>query len=214
MGQRRKKTGGRTLLLKNDEIRRTLLDTVAAGVPVTYASTYAGISPATLMSWLAKGRQAQERRHASLPDEDPNADVYVEFLEEVERARSRVVVRAVTQVQKIAQGGYLVSEKTYRDDDGRLVTEKTFAQPDLKASTFLLERSFRNEFGKSQYVELSTAGVPVGVEQGPGVGAAVDAQVVEGLASRLAIAAAAKRDAEAFVARGGEEPVDAEVVED
>jgi hypothetical protein len=213
VGQRRKKTGGRTLLLKNPEVRKALLDTVAAGVPVTYAATYAGISPATLMAWLAKGRQAQERRHASLPDEDPNAGVYVEFLEAVEHARSKVAVRAIGQVQKVAQGGYLVSEKTYRDDMGRLVTEKVYAQPEWKAASWLLERSFRSEFGRSQYIELSAAGVPVGVEQGPGVGTAVDAQVVEGLAGRLAIAAAAKRDAEAFVARGGEEPVDAEIID-
>ena len=224
MASRRKtraetRTGRRPLLL-DTTTRETLLTAIASGVPVTHAATRAGIAVSTLMAWTARGRAARERTEATPPHPpEPDDDLYAEFLEAVERARADAVVGLVATVQKAARGGYIRSERTYTDEQGRLVREKTYADVDWRAAQFILERSFRSEFGKSSYVDVNllgpgALGLPEPVQGQIGSGAAgLDERTVESLAEKV-MAAARLREEERAFAESLEDVVDADVVED
>lgn len=222
MASRRKtrtetRTGRRPLLL-DTTMRETLLTAIASGVPVTHSATRAGIAISSLMAWTARGRAARERAEATPPHPpEPDDDLYAEFLDEVERARADAVVALVATVQKAARGGYVRSEKTYTDEQGRLVREKVYADVDWRAAQFVLERSFREEFGKSSYVDVNmlgpgALGLPVQGQIGSGP-AGLDERTVEVLAEKVAEAARLRAEEAALSADAGD-VVDADVVED
>ena len=228
MARRNRRTTGRIPdLTKDPEQRQRFMDAIALGNPVVHSAEHAGYGYSTCLSWFAKGRDAQHRREQGAPPQ-PNDDVYVAFLEDAMRARARFVVSGVANIQKAARGGFVRSEttRTYVDENGRTVTERTkvYADPEWKAALSLLERGAREWFGKTQRIELapgtdalSVLGVPSG-EEGPSVGpgdgesAAMDSDVVDRVAQGLA-AAAERYRLESSVS-GREEPVDAEIVDD
>lgn len=211
-------TGRRPLLLQGDT-RQTVLDAIKAGVPIAHAATRAGIANSTLMSWAARGRAARERADAQQPPE-PDDALYVEFLDDLERARAEAAHHLVATVQKAARGGYVKSERTYTDDEGRVVREKTYADVDWRAAQFLLERLFRQEFAKSTYIDMQVLQTPgalgaLGLQEvspTPGAGSGTDEQALAMLQQRL-IEARSVRDRDEDI-DDLDDPIDAEVIED
>lgn len=171
MSRRIPRRNGRPSLLTPD-VQQRLLDAVSSGVPVTHATTFAGIGQTTFERWMQRGRDAQDLADEDQPvpaDEEP----YRLLWEQVSRARSVVAVRNVAIVAKAAEGGYVTKERTrrYRDPgNGLLVTETEtdYAPPEWQASRWLLEKSFHRDFGRTaQQVELTgEAGGPVQFEHG------------------------------------------------
>lgn len=207
MSRRLARRPGRPLAL-TDEGRTRMLNAVRAGTPINYAADYAGVGQRTLYRYLARGEDADIRAEAGeqLTAEDESLR---QLWQEVTRARADAAVRGVAHLQTVARGGAVLKETTrrYRDPaTGQVVTEteKTFSPPDARPMQWLLERSYRDGFGKAaQQLEVTGAG-----------GGAVQvesAEVVQTLAQRVAsITAARQREIEA----APEDVVDAEVVED
>src|SRR5690349_20832931 len=99
------------------------------GATWEWAAMVAGIGPATLFTWKAKG---------TLPDAPPE---YGEFLEAVTRAREEWVQ---VQLREIERAASTPNAKT--------------GQLDWRAREFLLETMERDRFGKARRVELEHAG--------------------------------------------------------
>lgn len=95
------------------------------GAPLRDCATYAGISPATLHNWTAKGREHQPDYEAGETLEDVPAAMrqYVEFMEQMAVADGQAVVVNLQLLRKRAEDG------------------------DTKAITWLLEKTRRREFG-------------------------------------------------------------------
>lgn len=166
-----KRPSGRTPVVADPQIVDRMLAAVRAGVPVVAACEANGISTSAHGRAMDSGRQAAE-----LLEKNPTAqlterqELYRAYREQVTRARATVAVVHVAMVGKAAEGGQLISEtvKRYRNDDGQMVTEtsREYSRPDWRASRFLLERTFRDDFGvlQRQQVELTGAnGGPVKV---------------------------------------------------
>lgn len=211
---RRRRRPGRQLLL-TEEVEKRLVDAARAGVPVDIAASHAGIGAATFHLWMGKGRAEQERRDDG-EDPDEDRDPYVDLLDKVTRARSEAAVKGVLNVQRAAAGGAVTEETTrkWRDPEtGAPVEERTVKRmaPDWRAAAWYLERQHRLHFGKEARLELTGAG-------GGPVEVSVDA---DALAARLHENLRAVGAAVAELTSGddpgddmGEEPVDAEIVDD
>ena len=100
------------------------------------------------------------------------------------------------------------------------MTEKTLADPDWRASQFLLERLFRVEFGKLTTVDMQVMGPQGGMsalglpEAGPAQssGGGTDEQALASLSQRL-IAAREVREPREDI-DDLDDPIDAEVISD
>lgn len=126
---------------------------------------------------------------ADAGDELPDrADAYRDYRDRFERARAAVAVAHVALLGRAARGGQVVRETTRTLPDGTVETETERARPEWRASTWLLERSFRDAFGKdAQRVEVTGPdGAPVETS-----GPAGDA--LAAVAERLARVAEAQR---------------------
>ena len=86
------------------ETQQAIINALGSGNWLETAAHYAGISTATLYNWLDRGRLERDKIEDSA-DPDPNENVYVEFLEAVEKSRSQAQVRAVGLIQKAAIDG-------------------------------------------------------------------------------------------------------------
>jgi hypothetical protein len=144
-----------------------MIGATEAGVPITQACIYSGISERAHFRAMGAGEHAE-----ALADEGvlltERQEAYRAYRARVLNARAKVAVVNVTLVARAAQGGQLIEETTrrYRDPDtGEMVTEtrKKYALGDWRASKWLLEASFRSDFGRAglSRVELT------GKENGP-----------------------------------------------
>lgn len=141
-----------------------LLNAVQDGTPVTYAATAAGIGPATFHRWMARGEGEQARVDAGGAP-DPAEAPYRLLWEQVTQARAAVACANAAVVRRVAEGGYVVKERRYRDSaTGEIVTETDYAPPDWRAASWMLERSFRREFGRPAVEVSGPDGGPVSVE--------------------------------------------------
>jgi hypothetical protein len=161
-----------------------MLQAVEAGVPIHMACTFAGITIHAHRRALTMGRQAQARYDEGHPLDD-RAEMYRRYVERIEDARSRLGVRAIGLVNKIAQGGYILSESVeeWYDDEGKKhkKTDRKYAPPSFQATKFLLEKSFPSDFKSADQLELSGRdGGPIETKS-----AAVDTVVITTLAERV-----------------------------
>lgn len=124
------------------------------------ACQHAGIAESAHYRAIENGELAQDK-HDNGRKLTRRESEYREYREQVLRARARVAVLHVALVTKAAQGGSLIKETTYRNEDGQLVTEREYARPEWQASKFMLQASFRDEFARQstrRQVELSGPG--------------------------------------------------------
>ena len=86
------------------ERSQRIAELVAAGNNVDTAAAAAGISEATFYGWMARGR-AERDRLASSKRAKPKAteEMYLQFLEAVEKARAEAEARLVLLISKAAQ---------------------------------------------------------------------------------------------------------------
>jgi hypothetical protein len=112
------------------------------GAPLRDCAASAGISPATLHNWTARGREHRPdyEEGQTLEDVPAGERVYVEFLEQMEAADGQAVVVNLALLKQRAESG------------------------DTKAITWLLERLRRREFGPRIAADLSGK-IDVGAEK-------------------------------------------------
>lgn len=213
--------------LLNDAVRSELVTRVRAGAPLHMAAQAVNISDRTLRNWMARGHDEEVRldeirdadESGTPPTPDPQERPYLDLWLQLRQARADAGVRSVALIQKSAVGGAIIEEttRTYRDSDGNKVTETTVrrAAPDWRASAFLLQHTHRDSFGK----EATTVEIVTGT-QGVTDDEDTPQSTIDKLAARIEenIAAALAADAALQITdgteRGGEEPIDAEIVED
>ncbi|HEY1178470.1 MAG TPA: hypothetical protein VGF17_20125 [Phytomonospora sp.] len=201
--------GGRKPRLLEPEVRKTIIDAIALGVPVTIACQGAGIAEQSYRNWLNRGCAEHEARADDTYEPDPAEDLYVDFYLEVQQSRSQAAFRNVGIIQKVAQGGTVTERtvETYTDREGNEVTKETVKRqaPDWRAASWYLERAHRSEYGKdAAVVEIS----------GPGGGPVEFTSPEEELAHRLTEFIAAQQTLELAASDTTDDEVhDAELVE-
>lgn len=126
---------GRSTKLNPDRQAR-IVEALQQGNYIETAARYAGITPAAYYKWMNRG--IEERQHRDDGHEaDPSLDIYVQFVEAVEKARSQAEMRNVGLIQKAAVDGT------------------------WQAAAWYLERSYPKRWGRSDRVEH------VGADGGP-----------------------------------------------
>jgi hypothetical protein len=161
------------------EVEDRLIDASRAGLAVDLAAVHAGISRATFLRWMAYGRTECVDRAAGT-DPDPELDVFVEFFEKIERARSAAALSAALDIRRASRGGIVTTHRKFDPHSGKVLEETITTPPDWRAAAWYLERQHRKQYGKEDHLEVEltgAAGGPLQVEQ---TGPAAD------LATRLA----------------------------
>jgi hypothetical protein len=136
-----------------DERAQTIVDAVRRGVPRETAARLAGVAPSTLFLWLSKGQQAASGR-------------YSEFSEAVDRAAAEAEETAIEAIRQAAQGGGMITTRTYTRKDGTVVEEITRAKPDWSAAAWYLERAFRDRWSRVERVDLKLLADQVAHDEG------------------------------------------------
>lgn len=82
------------------ERQKRLLDALRAGNYQETAIVYAGLSRARFFAAMARGRAERDRLdEGGEPSADPDEALYVEFVNEVERARAEAEIRAISNIR-------------------------------------------------------------------------------------------------------------------
>lgn len=110
---------------------------LAMGMPVEKAARLSGISPSVFYKWQAIGRDEEERR-LNGERADRKLDLYVQFVEGIEKGRGAFVARNLARIDKAAEDG------------------------NWQAAAWSLERRYPKDFGRVSRTELTGAdGGPV-----------------------------------------------------
>ncbi|MER5482623.1 hypothetical protein ABT024_05315 [Streptomyces sp. NPDC002812] len=180
--RRRSAAPARARLL-TPEIEARLIEASRAGLATELAATHAGICKATFHRWMKVGREESLDR-ADGQDPDPELSRFVEFFDNIERARASAALSSVLDIRRASRGGIVTKEthRVFNPNTGKLAEETVVDKtpPDWRAAAWYLERQHRKHYGREAHVELEVtgaAGGPVAIEQ---TGPAGD------LASRLA----------------------------
>lgn len=122
---------------------RRICAKVAKGVPLNYACKRFGIDPGTAARWLLRSREPNASRE------------FVVFSQMYERAKAAAVEKRIACIDRIAEGGNVISRTTSVTKDGKTTTAEKFQQPQWMAAAWWLERVHSEQFGKSTKVEHS-----------------------------------------------------------
>jgi hypothetical protein len=121
-------------------VQAKIVEAVGTGNYLDVSARYAGITPATLHSWMKRGRDELERVENGAKSNEKET-VYVEFLDAVEKARAVSETSAVALIRRAAVNGT------------------------WQAAAWYLERSNHERWGRKQAVELTGRdGGPLQVE--------------------------------------------------
>lgn len=208
-----KRLGRPTPLDDTDKIDR-LLDLLREGNHATTACAAVNLGQSTLWGWLSAAQDAQadldEARADAAADGRPEpaagtvitpyAARCLEFSARYARARAEAETKVVHTIGRVIQGGHLISRKPaltgdgtpIYDEDGALVYEEVYAQPDGKLGLEFLSRSAPARWGRQGPLEVEVSGKdggPLQVESGVVVKA-----LAERLAGTLALPAGASGD--------------------
>lgn len=191
-----------------------IIHAVLEGNHLTTAAHMAGINTATLHRWIERGDNVDEAIETGKTYAEDDLR-FRDFRDRLADARAQAEARMVAVVQKAAVGGYLIHEKPLQnvngevmyDQNGRMVVERTYAQPDGRLALSYLGRSRPGQWGQSSQGRLEITGAgsgPVQVEHTAG-------DQISKLSERLSQVLAAQR---ADDGDGDEDIRDAEVVSD
>jgi hypothetical protein len=128
------------------EVRKIILDAIAAGGLYKHAAALGGVSRITLNNWLNKGKRAKRGE-------------FFDFLIAVKRAEANAVINAVVRIQKAAEGGELIedrtrtSTRTYRDGSSItvIVHVQKWTRPAWQAAAWFLERRCPEDYGRNAH---------------------------------------------------------------
>ncbi len=168
-----RRTGRRPLL--TPEIEQCFLANVRNGAPLNRSALAAGVSDRTVMRWIARGEVEEQRhaeeiaaredpdhpQHGQPIDTDPVEEPFRAFCQRTAHARAEAMMKALTYVDTAARGGFVTKEKTktwYENGEQVSETETTYAAPEWRAATWLLERSFHSDFGKDATLDVTLTG--------------------------------------------------------
>lgn len=121
------------------ERQAQIVEALRNGNYIETAARYAGITPQAFWKWMKRGT---EERQAIEDGADPNPDeeIYVDFVDAVEKARGQSEMRNVGLIQKAAVDGT------------------------WQAAAWFLERSYPKRWGRSDRLEhVGADGGPVAV---------------------------------------------------
>lgn len=101
------KTGrpkGSTLL--TETLLTEFVETLKTGTVIEDAAAYNGISERVVYKWMQRGRE-EINRQTAYPEqpEPPEEQIFVRFVQEVEKARAAARLRAIAQIQRAAADG-------------------------------------------------------------------------------------------------------------
>lgn len=152
-----------------EEVESRLLKAVRAGTPQREAVRHAGVGERTFYTWMSRGEAEQARQDDGAPA-NPEEEPYRQFRQRVLRARADTAVGGVALIQSVARGGAVIREtkRRYRDPTSGEMVEETEVQrtaPDWRAAAWLLERSFRADFGRGPVEVTGPGGGPVQVSE-------------------------------------------------
>ncbi len=189
---------GRPTVLTADKIDR-FLTLIEQGNHLVTAAAAVGWHKSSLFHWLSDAETIRQEITADVaagraPRADHSALRLVDFSDRLALARAKAETKVVATVGRVIEGGHLISRKPaltgdgmpIYDEDGALVYEEVYAQPDGKLGLEFLSRSFPDRWGRlgPQQVEISgPGGAPIAVESTAQVSA-----LAERLAAHLAIA--------------------------
>jgi len=175
---------------------------VQDGNSLATACLAAGIGQSTLYAWI---RKAEDTEHAITTGQpyDPYGLALTQFRDRLGLARARASERAQRAIRRSMEGGRLLSEKAQldgegrvvRDDDGNILFERTYSQPDGKLALAWLGRSAPMDWGQSatQRIEVMIDGVRPGEEHDPSEGPPPGGDAISRMAERLAATVAQHR---------------------
>lgn len=137
-----KKTAGRKTALLKPDLEQNLLDYIRIGTPVRVAVASAGVAEKSFYSWMARGLAERERLALSKGvKENPSELIFLQFLQQVERARAEAVTKKIAVIAKSGNDG------------------------DWRAAAWWLERQMGEEFGRTDRVEIGgTNGEPIKIQ--------------------------------------------------
>ena len=209
---RRTKRQGRPPALLDATTRRDLLDHVKNGHHIKTACALVGIHPATIYRWIERAEDADEQLLEDEPIDEVQR-VYCDFRDALSLARAHAQKKAVETINRAMVGGQIISERplvgldgeALRDENGRVLHERTYTQPDGRLALAFLGRTAPDLWGPgAAKLEVTGAnGGPLQIEQQIG-----------GLADRIAEIAAQRRADRELEAAEAAEYLDADVVED
>lgn len=93
-----------TIVKITEQVTESLKQALRGGNDVETAAHFAGVSVANVYRWLEIGKFESERISAGEKANPENAP-YVEFWEELRKARAEAIVRNVTYIQNAAKSG-------------------------------------------------------------------------------------------------------------
>lgn len=123
---------GRPSPIMDETTESALLDYIRIGTPIRKAVAAVGIAEKTFYNWMTRGLNERERL-ATVPNAKSNLTegVYLQFLQNVERARGEAVTKKVAVIAKAGNEG------------------------DWRAAAWWLERQSPEEFGKTDRIEMT-----------------------------------------------------------
>lgn len=144
---------GRRPLLLDEETSTKLAALLRSGAYVEQAAAQVGIGKATFYDWLGRGARERKRRAAigDVVDVSPNRkreQVFVDFIDAIERAQAEGEHAMLAAVSRCAIGGAVVSRTTTTDAAGVTTTTERLADPDWRAAAWRLERRSPERWGR------------------------------------------------------------------
>lgn len=184
---------------------------------VTSACAAAGIHRTTYYNWRDRAIAVDEAITQGRPYNPADVD-FLDFFDKLERAHAQGASTLVGVVMKSVKGGYLTKETPLQDvdghlvrgDDGQVMYDRVWSQPDGRLALAMLGRSRPGEWSQSQ----RTAGrIEVGGTPGaPGLPAGVPADQIAEMAARMSAAVEHLRSSDRRWE--GNEIVEGDVLED
>lgn len=156
------RTLGRPAGVEDEHKVARMVGAIEAGVPIAQACVYSGISERAHFRAMGAGERADLLAGGAVPLTG-RQEAYRAYRARVVNARAKVAVANVGLVARAAQGGQVLEETTrrYRDPEtGEMVTEtrRRYAPGDWRAAKWLLEVSFRGEFGREPLGRVELTG--------------------------------------------------------